>query len=375
MDKTLGCSTVHQLKVKSETEFAFVLKDSSELNIVSRRRNTMYCPTCGTEIQENAQFCFKCGKKTGIPQIIKKSSAAPIVTTSHELNRDAQKVYLTNLRALECIYSKLSSDINCLDNDIKNCKIVYGASKKEVNKPSSNLVVFVGYFLYALFYMIIVAVGGWLIDIPVHWLSGSHIVRNIGIIIALCIFIGYTVWCIYSSIDENKNYKKEVEATEKQYRIDLNSANQINAKNKSCLPGLISKREKMYAELCKVVQLRDKAYAINIIPSKFRKNIYAIYYLHEYITTSNESLTSAFLHLDLDDLKIKLDQVLANQRQIIINQQIQIAQNEQLQIANEKKFRHLASIEENTERAAQYAQIAANNAEACAWIGMANYIR
>ncbi len=35
----------------------------------------------------------------------------------------------------------------------------------------------------------------------------------------------------------------------------------------------------------------------------------------------------------------------------------------------------LASIEGNTHMASQYAEIAANNAEACAWIGVANYIK
>lgn len=42
---------------------------------------------------------------------------------------------------------------------------------------------------------------------------------------------------------------------------------------------------------------------------------------------------------------------------------------------NQQTLNKLASVEGNTERAAQYPEIASNNAEACAWIGLANYIK
>ena len=124
----------------------------------------------------------------------------------------------------------------------------------------------------------------------------------------------------------------------------------------------------------KVSKLLQNAYAINIIPNKFR-NSHAIWFIHDFVTTSNETLSSAFLHCDLDEIKKKLDTIIEQQKDIIINQRILMAQNAQMIEQNQQTLNRLANIESNTERASQYAQIAANNAEACAWIGIANYIK
>ena len=86
------------------------------------------------------------------------------------------------------------------------------------------------------------------------------------------------------------------------------------------------------------------------------------------------TLTTALLHFDLNEIKKKLDKIIAQQEEIIIQQAINNAQNQQLLRQNQQQLEYLSTIESNTSQAAQYAEIAANNAEACAWIGMANYI-
>ena len=134
------------------------------------------------------------------------------------------------------------------------------------------------------------------------------------------------------------------------------------------------KRANIQEEIRKATELLQEAYSINIIPQQFR-NIYAIWFIHNYICTSNETLTSAFLHCDMDSIKQKLDTIIDQQREIIMNQAILAAQNRQIMEQNQQSLSHLAAIEANTEMAAQYSQIAANNAEACAWIGVANYLR
>ena len=55
----------------------------------------------------------------------------------------------------------------------------------------------------------------------------------------------------------------------------------------------------------------------------------------------------------------------------MIAQNQTICEQNQLQL---QKLEKLANIENNTYNAAQYAEIAAKNAEAAAWIGLANYI-
>ena len=92
------------------------------------------------------------------------------------------------------------------------------------------------------------------------------------------------------------------------------------------------------------------------------------------MSTSRESFTTALLHRDLNEIKAKLDKIIAQQESIIIQNAVRIAQNEKLSKQNQQQLEHLSRIELNTSQAKQYAQVAANNAEICAWINMAKYI-
>ncbi|MGN0544167.1 MAG: zinc ribbon domain-containing protein [Acutalibacteraceae bacterium] len=149
-----------------------------------------------------------------------------------------------------------------------------------------------------------------------------------------------------------------------------------------------SELEEVNRELNQVNDLLDKEYSLNIIPNKFR-TLEAVWYICDYYDSSSESLREILLHLDLDEIKAKLDTIIADQQQIIINQAIEIAQNEVIISQNQGILNKLQSVEQqagliaqnsaqtaqNTANAAKWAQIAANNAEACAWISCANYIR
>ena len=91
--------------------------------------------------------------------------------------------------------------------------------------------------------------------------------------------------------------------------------------------------------------------------------------------SSQGTLSEALLHYDLKQIKDKLDKIIDQQQEIIINQAIIATQNKQLIQQKQDMLKSLSSIERNTYQASQYAEIAASNAEACAWIGLANYIR
>jgi len=124
----------------------------------------------------------------------------------------------------------------------------------------------------------------------------------------------------------------------------------------------------------KAEQLLQEAYAINIIPKQFR-NIHAVWFIHDFMTTSAESLSSAFLQCNLDVIKQNLDTIIEQNNRIIVQYAIHIAQNENVMTQNQQMLNHLSSIESNTDRAAQYAQIAANNAASCAWFCGIHYLR
>ena len=76
-------------------------------------------------------------------------------------------------------------------------------------------------------------------------------------------------------------------------------------------------------------------------------------------------------------LKTKLDKIIIQQQEIIINQAQLLAQNQTICEQNKRQLtelERLANIENNTAHAAQYAEIAARNAETATWISLANYI-
>lgn len=128
----------------------------------------------------------------------------------------------------------------------------------------------------------------------------------------------------------------------------------------------------------------SKLYSANLIPSQYR-GIESVYYICDYFNSSSESLSNILFHLDLDQIKAKFEMVFENQRQIIINQAVLIAQNDDIIRQNEECLRSLDEFSKNTSRqladiegavssTANWAQIAANNAEACAWIAAADYL-
>ena len=115
-------------------------------------------------------------------------------------------------------------------------------------------------------------------------------------------------------------------------------------------------------------------YDLNIIPKIYR-DIYSVYFINDYIQSSNEGISEAFLHLDLDTIKKQLSEVIENQKDIIFQQSILISQNSDLLNQNSQILNHLAQIDENIQvgnqylqSTNQYARIAAADISTCRWL-------
>lgn len=347
----------------------------------------MFCFKCGHQIVDNSQFCSNCGT----PQ---NANATTITTNSQpenkDLDREAIKIYLSNVLALECFIQKLSADYDVVNGEIEKFEaknynerfqcsgrnyawLRYDGNKfylwfAEDNKGNYFLGMHENIY-YQCFGVECQYAGGWFpIDENIEYLNNQ---ANFPATYTCLNLLGELfVEPIVCSIQRRTNKNGFWEA----YNQFKSTAPQKYRENLKRIMPSMNKRRGIENEIKEAKALLQKAYDINIIPKQFR-NIYAIWFIHDYITTSTESLSAALLQCNLDEIKQKLDTIIEQQREMIMNQRILMAQNAQMIEQNQQTLNRLASIENNTERAAQYAEIASNNAEACAWIGLANYIK
>ncbi len=115
-------------------------------------------------------------------------------------------------------------------------------------------------------------------------------------------------------------------------------------------------------EISSTIALLKKAYSANIIPLQFR-NIEGVYYLYDYLSTSNQSLSEALMQANLEAIKSKLDNMIKLQSAQIIQQAQTNARLDNIQAQNQRLQELSEATMNNTAVAAKYAQIAAVNAE------------
>lgn len=338
----------------------------------------MFCFKCGKQISDDAVFCQYCGtKQNNTPQL---SDQVSVSSGNGELDREALKIYLGNVLSLECIKANYERQISNLQSNIyqhsnsnywKNYVLRTNRSGRKLYAHFlyANNVLYIGWdkdnFLY--YYE------GWLgcnwapvpNDNDIEWL------RNL------------KYWVKYEddwggSLTRVLQREEARDAFFNSYKKFKAEAPEIYKKNLETDTNLIQNWQQqvdgMTKELRDAETLLERAYNINIIPSQWRHKIHGIYFLYDFLSTSRESFTTALLHFDLEKIKEKLDEIISQQESIIIQNAVMVAQNDKLVKQNQQQLERLSHIETNTSQAAEYAQIAANNAETCAWISMANYI-
>lgn len=347
----------------------------------------MFCYKCGNQIPDDSQFCSKCG-------IALTANLSNIRTNENEdYDKEVMKIYFRDLLNLEFIKNKLQNDLAELKTNIEykesnnyyQCYYIYtdkininhylhliydgreikfAAFNNSDQRFSTSHIIKNGYCIDTRQNLNYDSNYGYAVT---EWLSiesSKEIFETIWQYLDSGLFFGST-----TKVDKNiKDYCLKV------YFDFKNSAPNIYKQNLIEINQLKNDLVGITAEFEKVNELIGQAYNVNIIPQQFR-NLYAVYYLSNFISTSNESLSTALLHCDLNTIKQKLDEIIEQQQEIIINQALIIAQNEKTQEQNRQQLQYLSSIEQNTDRAAQYAEIASINAKACAWIGVANYIK
>ena len=178
-----------------------------------------------------------------------------------------------------------------------------------------------------------------------------------------------------NSIQEIQNYKKIIEENEirrmenerayqeklKEWELVKNEHHKKTSNTWEEIDKLMDKKDLMIRELDQeITAIQEKlneAYSINIIPLPFR-NIRGIYYLYDYLSTSQQSLSEALVQCNLEAIKEKLDSVINLQGKAIIQQ---AQANRALFEQNQKILETAQATMNNTAVTAKYAQICALN--------------
>lgn len=296
------------------------------------------------------------------------------------MDRNALLLYLQNVRDLEVARYWLQvcfqKEKGNYQNQVASLKRTDYQSLSDVDAPSLGCG-FVFIFLLALgsLFCVIMTVipqsaGGGAGRLPIGLTIFAWISFFVWGGLALCMFIVYR--------ENVREYEKTCDNIIRHNREEKERGLQ----NKNTLNSLTTQWKSrtlwFQQEIEKLNTLLKNFYDMNIIPVQFR-NLSAVCYIYDYMSTSQESLTTALFDQRLEDgirrLEAKLDTVISRIETVIYETRC-IRQNSERMIAqNSGMLESLQRTESNTLQAAQYAQLSANYSKANAYFGLATYLK
>ena len=290
-----------------------------------------------------------------------------------ELNREILINHLFDLRALEIAKVKLSTTLSK-----NNTKIKQLGYSRYYKKPNSSFVIIVplivmSALVFGFFIISQTIMHQDLFDrrlkpeyqgLGLNGYSGSAFYEYVPshpefdtyvnvctIITLILVIIAFAVTLItvtYSKKEYNKKVKDDYERVRKEKQdIDM----------------IKSENNEVSAKLKEVNTLLRDSYSINIIPQQFR-TVQGICYLYDYMSTSQQSLNSAFLNYNVNQINVGINKMIEQQSEMILQQSVTNARLEIMEGHGKKMIDQLASIEQNSEIAARYSAITASHAKA-----------
>lgn len=266
-----------------------------------------------------------------------------------EISREALLIYLDNIRTLETIIYESENQYSIIEK--KQKKHISDTTKEPAppNPPSLTLLILCG--IWSVFWIFI----GKIISFIVLCKIFAYLIGILPLIFAIKAFIkSKKEYPVRLKQYEEKCQKYRDDAPLRKSKIDAQNK-QIDKFNKKLSKTIFE----LKTDIASTKKLLNQAYSANIIPSQFR-NIQGIYYLYDYLSTSNQSLSDALMQCNLEAIKQKLDEVINLQSKAIVQQ---AQANEKLFEQNQRILETAEATMNNTAIAAKYAQISAVNSE------------
>lgn len=362
---TIDITGVESIKIEADEPTCYSEYGFENITVNNQGGKAMFCFKCGKEIDSQQKFCCNCGAEN--KSYISNKNSQVIISTRESspaiqnqvntiFNRDVLTNYLNNLQTLEFAKHKLTQEKQDMEYRIGSLGNPRHVRERNTISDYGEHFGTIGFmaaiFLIALWINSGLNGDGFL-SVFDDLLSPIITLVMIAAVIIAVIFIGIA---IHDHIEDGARFENETR----------NEATRLKAE-KAEKERLTSILPLVKQDLKKTSDLLEVAYAINIIPAKYR-NIYAAYFLYEYISTSAVSLSEALYHCDLDEISQKLDVIIEQQQEIIMQLARSNALNEQMIRQNEIILKHAIATENNTALAAQYSQVAAVNSNTVATI-------
>lgn len=180
--------------------------------------------------------------------------------------------------------------------------------------------------------------------------------------------------------DAEEEQKYEKDKREYDYKIKIYEDNQTKyIRAKSTLEQDRIYLDTLSQRIEKVSKLREMAYSVNIIPHQYR-NVYAAHYLYDFFRGGQEDdLEKVIGIFVLEEIKARLDKIIEQQTEMILNQRVMIANQERMDkhIAenHEREMRQYARLNQNAQRQTQYLEMINTNLEISNYFAYNEYIR
>lgn len=328
----------------------------------SKGVNTMFCSKCGTQIADDALFCFKCGHKTQV-----ESTGEIIVQgaqTIQTVNNDV-KEYLEHAKALVVNRYTLKETISKIERKIGTLGHPKKYKREDVPK---------GAFKNA---FLTVSIIGILIGLVVGLIFGAE---EYGLFIGvtsliLAVIVG-AVWYWIKDDRLYNEYLKVVDADKERVK-----------REKQQIVELRKQQDDLRAQINDISGVLEKLYSLNVIYPKYREMI-PIITMWEYLDSGRcTDLSGANGAYNLYESESRQNIIISNLNQAV-SMLAQIRDNqfalyeaieesnaiaEQMCYQNESLLSANKSIAQNSEMAAYNAKLAADNSSVSAYIDFCKF--
>lgn len=248
-----------------------------------------------------------------------------------QYNHEVLVNYLRDVYSMELLVRKIQENIYSTRKDIQHEQAIV-AKAESTPIPTENELSpkkDISSYLIAGFITLFISLG--FFTLP----TVGALLGLLGISVSIAIFF----WAGSVSSDNTESQEIERKIIKESFQNDIEEYENLLAlanSYRACLPSQINDYNTTVSHLQEAKEKLQQVYSVNIIPNKYR-TIYVAYYLYDYISSCRETDVDRVLQtMLLEQIIAKLDKIIAQQEEIILNQRMQLAKQDYL-IAQSKQ--------------------------------------